>query len=142
MNIVIDSNILFSALIKDSLTRHLILEYNGYFLCPSKTIQEFRKYYDTIIDKSKLDIDKFNIVMELVFSKLTLVQDEILIPYVSKSLGLLKEIDVDDFMFVACALAHPDSILWSNDAALKKQNVVKVMNTEEIINLFNDMNPS
>jgi predicted nucleic acid-binding protein len=133
MNIIVDSNILFSALIKDSLTRRLILEYDGYFLCPSKTIQEFEKYYDIIIEKSELDIPKFNVVMESLFSKLTLVQDHVLFPYIPKSLALLKDIDIDDFLFIACALAYPDSILWSNDKALKKQNVVQILNTQEII---------
>lgn len=140
MNIIIDSNILFSALIKDSLTRCLILEYDGYFLCPSKTIQEFKKYYDTIIHKSKLDIDRFNIVMESLFNKLTLVQDDILAPYISQSIEILKNIDIDDFLFIACTLAYPDSNLWSNDSALKKQNVIKVLNTKEIIAKFKDTN--
>jgi len=43
MNIVIDANILFSALIKDSKTREIILGYNGYFLFPFYIFIEMKK---------------------------------------------------------------------------------------------------
>jgi len=35
MNIVLDANVLFSALIKDSTTRRIILEYDGALLFPA-----------------------------------------------------------------------------------------------------------
>lgn len=44
MNIVIDSNIIFSALIKDSIKRSLILRYEGSFLFPSFIFEELEKY--------------------------------------------------------------------------------------------------
>lgn len=37
MRIVMDSNVLFSALIKDSVTRRMILEYDRNFLVPLKS---------------------------------------------------------------------------------------------------------
>jgi len=40
MEIILDSNILFSALIKDSYIRQIILEYEGYFLFPTYIFEE------------------------------------------------------------------------------------------------------
>ena len=40
MKIVLDSNVFFSALIKDSLTRKLILEYDDLFLFPEIILEE------------------------------------------------------------------------------------------------------
>jgi len=44
MSIVLDANILFSALIKDSLTRKIILEYDGLFLFPEIIFEEMKKH--------------------------------------------------------------------------------------------------
>jgi len=44
MNIVLDSNILFSALLKDSTTRKIILTHEGFFLFPSFIFIEMEKH--------------------------------------------------------------------------------------------------
>lgn len=54
MNIVLDSNILFSAMLKNSMTRKLILDYNSYFLFPSYIFEEFNKYKFELVKKSNL----------------------------------------------------------------------------------------
>ncbi len=48
MHIIIDSNVLFSALIKDSLTRKLILDYEGTFLFPAYIFQEFEEHKEEV----------------------------------------------------------------------------------------------
>jgi predicted nucleic acid-binding protein len=53
MNIVIDSNILFSALIKNSLTRKIILEYNGLFLFPEFIFEEMNKHEIKVLNTSE-----------------------------------------------------------------------------------------
>lgn len=53
MKIIIDSNILFSALIKNSTTRKLILEHDGYFLFPSFIIEEMEKHKKRTNEKIK-----------------------------------------------------------------------------------------
>lgn len=50
--------------------------------------------------------------------------------------NLVKNIDVDDVLFFATALVFKNSIIWSDDARLKKQTKVKVLNTQEIVNLL------
>ena len=44
MKIIIDSNVLFSALIKDSVTRKIILEYGDFFLFPEFIFEEMEKH--------------------------------------------------------------------------------------------------
>ena len=57
-------------------------------------------------------------------------------PFKEQALEIIKEIDIDDVLFVACALAFPHSIIWSEDKKLKNQNQIKVLNTKEIIDLL------
>ena len=52
MNIIIDSNVLFSALIKNSFTRRIILEYQGLFLFPSIIFEETERHKEELLKKS------------------------------------------------------------------------------------------
>lgn len=49
MNVVIDSNVLFSALIKDSTTRRVILEYGGLFLFPALLLDEAQEHLNELL---------------------------------------------------------------------------------------------
>ena len=132
MNIVIDSNVLFSALIKDSLTRGLILRYTGFFLFPSFIFEEMKEHKDELVSKAKMPQKDFNELLNLILSKVLVIPNETLKPYCKEALEIVKGIDSDDQIFIACALAYPNSILWSDDKKLQNQSRVKVLKTEQI----------
>lgn len=136
MNIIIDSNILFSALIKDSKTRKIILEYDGFFLFPSFIFEEMQKHKAELLKKSKMPEGDFNNLLQLILRKVFIIPNEVLLPYRKEAFEIANNIDPDDIIFVACAIAYPDSIIWSNDRKLKKQSKVKVLDTKEIINIL------
>ena len=137
MKIIIDSNVLFSAMIKDSLTRRIILEYEGHFLFPSYIFEEFEKYKVEILRKSGMNIIEFNKLLSIILRKVLIVPTETLIPYREEALEIIGEIDVKDVIFIACALAYPNSVLWTDDKRLKKQDNIKVLNTSEIKKITN-----
>jgi len=134
MNIIIDSNELFSALIKDSITRKIILEYASFFLFPSFIFEEMQKHKTELLKKSRMSGEDFSKLLQLILKNI--VPNEVLIPYRKEAFEIVKNIDPDDVLFVACALAYHNSIIWSNDRKLKKQSRVKVLNTKEIIKLL------
>lgn len=136
MHVVLDSNILFSALIKDSKTRQLILEYEGSFLFPEYILEEAEKHKDELLQKSGMNNKEFDKLFELILRKVFIVPSKMLEPYVQEAQDLVKHIDINDTLFIACALAYKDSTLWSNDAALKKQSRVKIINTAEAMELL------
>mgnify|MGYP005623540439 CR=1 FL=1 len=136
MNIVVDANILFSALIRDSMTRRLILEYDEQFLFPDYVFFEMEKHKKVLLKKSKMSENDFDDFLRLMLQKISVVPNEILRPYCKEAYEIIKDIDPDDEMFIACALAYKNCVLWSNDKALKKQSRVKVLNTSEIKILF------
>jgi len=133
MNIIIDSNVLFSALIKDSTTRRTILEYDGIFLFPAYIFDEMQEHKTELLEKTGLSEEDFNKLLNLILKKVAVVPNEKLTPFREEAKGILNDIDLDDVLFIACALAYPDSIIWSDDKRLKKQTKVKVLNTEEAI---------
>ena len=81
MNIIIDSNILFSALIKDSTTRKLILEYNDFFLFPYFIFEEMEKHKEMLLKKSVMSKHDFDTLLGLILQKVTIVPNEVLQSY-------------------------------------------------------------
>lgn len=65
-----------------------------------------------------------------------IVPEELLIFKKEEACNLAKNIDLDDVLFFATALVFKNSIIWSDDKKLKKQKKIKVLNTQEIIELF------
>ncbi len=136
MKIVIDSNVLFSALIRDSTTRRLILEYDDIFLFPSYIFEEMEEHKHELIEKSKMDSEDFEKLLQLILKKVHIVPEEALAAHKEQALEIVKEIDLDDALFIACAMAYPESVIWSDDKKLKKQNNVKILSTAEIVDIL------
>ena len=80
MNIIIDSNVLFSALIKDSITRRIILEYNGFFLFPSFIFEEMDKHKEILLKKSEMNAKDFNLLLTILLRKVMIIPTEVLFP--------------------------------------------------------------
>ena len=137
MIIIIDANVLFSALIKDSKTREIILKSDKFFLFPSYVFIEMQNHKGELLRKSGMGEGDFSKLLSLVVSRVLIVPNEVLLPYRKKAFELVKSIDQDDVLFVACALAYPNSVIWSDDKKLKRAKV-KVLNTKEIIGLLEE----
>ena len=129
--ILVDSNILFSALIRDSLTRRLILEYDGKFLFPAYIFEEFEKHKNELLEKSCMG--NFDSLLGIILEKVIIVPDKEICSYKKEAFEIIKDIDINDVTFIATALAYPGSIIWSNDRHLKKQSRIKVVNTTEMM---------
>ena len=72
----------------------------------------------------------------MLLQKVSIVPNEVLIPYRKEAYEAVKGIDPDDAIFIACMLAYPNSILWSDDKKLKKLKQTTVLNTKEIIDIL------
>lgn len=136
MNIVIDSNILFSALIKDSMIRKIILFSQEKFTSSEIIITEYLKYKGELILKSKLTENEFQELFSIIMKNISLIGNEELKYYIQEAKEICKNIDPKDTEFIACALAYSDSILWTEDKALKKIQEIRVCNTQEILEIL------
>ena len=136
MRIVIDANVLFSAMCKDGMTRHILLEEDNTFLFPKYMIEEYDKYKDILRKKSKLNIQEFELLFNLILTSLQKVPMSVLEPFIEEAKIIIDKIDPKDMFFVAATLAYPDAILWSDDKKLKMQDDVTVLNSRDIIGLL------
>ncbi|HIH24311.1 TPA: hypothetical protein HA251_04725 [Candidatus Woesearchaeota archaeon] len=71
-----------------------------------------------------------------ILARVTVVDERTLLPYLSQAKDVVVSFDPKDAAFVACALATR-SVVWSDDGPLHdKQNVIKVLNTAEMLELI------
>lgn len=133
MNIVIDSNVLFSALIKNSTTRKLILEYEGSFLFPEFIFEEIEKHKAELLKKSKMDQEDFDTLLKIILQKVTVIPNEEMEPHKQDAVEIMSGLDMNDVIFVACALTYHGSIIWSDDKGLKRQARVRIVTTEDVL---------
>jgi predicted nucleic acid-binding protein len=133
MRIVIDSNVLFSALIKDSTARRLIFEHDEPYLFPAYIIDELERHKDELIEKSHMDKADFEALLTLILDRVEMVDAEQIRPWREAACRLVEDIDINDAVFVACVLANPGSVLWSEDRRLKRICCIRVINTRDIL---------
>jgi len=133
MRLVVDTNVLISALIRKGETRRILLDFRFDFVTPAYTISEIRKYKDEICEKAGIDSVEFEYSLEILFRYVKIINPEFYSSYLEEASGLIK--DSKDVPFLACALAFQCGI-WSNDRGFKEQNKIKTYNTQELFMEF------
>ncbi len=129
MKLVVDANVLFSALLRDSGTRKLLLDRRLLLFAPKFLLLEYAKYSRELRNRSKLREDDFASLTKMLLGRIRLVSDEEIMLYYQAALSLVD--DRKDAPYVACALAA-GADLWSNDRHLKGIRV-KNWPTKELV---------
>jgi predicted nucleic acid-binding protein len=132
MQFVVDANILFAALIKNSLTAEILLDDFVLFYTPEFIFEEFSKHKGEILEKTKRTHEEFEFVYQTLRSHVKVVPKE---EYVDM-LETAKKISPDpgDVPYFALALKLKIPI-WSNDKRIREQNEVKVYSTRDLIGI-------
>lgn len=133
---VLDTNILISALIKDSVTRRILVESDMKFYFPELSLHEVRKHQDLIRKKSGLSNAELEDMTARILAHVALIPEEDIQSQLPRAKAMMADIDPDDAVFVAAALARADAVVWSDDAHLSCQTVVRVLRTKEAMALF------
>src|SRR3989344_5243093 len=133
MIIIIDTNVLISALIKDSLTRKIIVFSGLEFCYPEISLHELRKHKNLVLKKSGLKESEYENILNKLLEYITLMPTEKINEHLEEAKEIMHRIDPDDIVFIAAALCYPDSIVWSDDKHFEKQDKVKVLKTKDFI---------
>jgi predicted nucleic acid-binding protein len=89
MNIILDSNVLFSALIRDSLTRSLIIEYDNFFLFPAYIFEEMEKHKQELLKKSGMNNEDFNSLLQTILKKVLIIPSTSILAYRDEALKII-----------------------------------------------------
>lgn len=135
MKIVIDTNILISAIVKNGFTRDFIINKgpNFEFLTPAYIVSEVNKHKKEIIKKANIDEEQFYFILKIIFKYINVINPIFYSDYLFKAKELIEH--TNDVPFLACALAL-DCPIWSNDKHFQKQNIVKVLTTGDMLSFI------
>ena len=102
MEVVVDTNVIISALLRDGLTRRILLlaPFEMYTVPFAK--QEIEKHKGELLHKSGLDEDSFGYLLDLIFAKINVVDREVLEPFRKRAGEILKDIDPADAPTTFC----------------------------------------
>jgi len=131
MDLIIDANILFAALIKKGLTSEILFKNKLY--APEFIFIEFEKYKKELLAKTERTEQEFNELFELFQRNIVLIPAEEMMQFIEKA--ELISPDKNDSMYFALAMKL-NCAIWSNDKELKKQKEIKIYSTEDLIKLF------
>jgi predicted nucleic acid-binding protein len=121
-----------SALIKDSVTRELIINSKDNLLFPEFEFDEIEKHKEEILEKSKLSLQEFADLSSKLLKYVRIVKNEEILDYKNQAFDIIGKIDEDDVIFIATALAC-NAVIWSDDSDFQKQNIVKISTTFEMV---------
>lgn len=133
MKLVIDSNRVMAALIKDSLTRKMILNDRFDFIAPDHIMTEILKHRGYLTDKSGMSDNEFDIVLLSLMDKVELIPSEVFEDKMIFAEDIMRDIDLKDSPFLALGMACNVDGIWSEDRDFDRQCVLKRYSTKELL---------
>ena len=138
MKLVVDANVVISALIADSKTRELIVTLDPDLLTPAFVRDEVRNYESLIVEKSGMEPDRVAQFVELLFRHIDVVPAGEFHPAIESADDAIGDPDPDDVLYLACAIAR-DAAVWSDDSDFDEQDLVAVYSTSDVIDSFDTL---
>ncbi|HLC84182.1 MAG TPA: PIN domain-containing protein, partial [Candidatus Nanoarchaeia archaeon] len=122
MRIILDSNIVIAALMRDSHIRHLIFSSEQSLCFPQFMVDEIHSHKGLILEKSGMDESSYQQLLVKLLGKLSLIPTDLIKKHLGQATEIMKLIDVKDAPFIAAALSYPDAVIWSDDKDFEKQS--------------------
>lgn len=143
---VLDSNIIFSSLLNlSSPIGKFIITSNSEkikFYAPEFLTIEIENQLPKLIKISGMTEIEIRKLLQLVYEKIEFISDQIIpFQFYAKALRFVKDVDIDDIVFVALNDYLDSSLLWTGDKALymalKSKGYKKVIIFENLKKMYN-----
>lgn len=133
MRLVIDTNIVISALIKDSWVRKIIVESGIELFTPDFTFEEIDKHLHYICKKSSLSREENLKVLGILSDYIRIVDFEFYAHKIKDAKKIIGKIDENDIPFLALAMSFKNDGIWTNDKHFLRQKEVKIWRTKDVL---------
>ena len=138
MKIVIDSNRIIAAIIRDSTTRQILLNKKFEFIAPSYVFSEITKYKDYITRKVNINSEEFDTLLSLIFENINIIKASEYDNFIKK---LKNEVsDSKDIPYLAVAVFTKAKGIWTHDIHLKEQNKIEIFANMDMLKLIKEKN--
>lgn len=143
MKIVVDSNIVFSAILNtQSKIGQLIINGSKYFDFYTIGLlkDEIQKHKDKILHSTKFSQAQFDDIFQLIISRISFLDDILLTDKdINKAIELVTGIDENDALFVALN-NHLLANLWTGDKrlinGLRGKGYLRIVTTNDLYDIF------
>jgi len=121
MKLIIDTNVIFSGLIRNSTTRTILLSPFFEFYIPDFYDIEFKKYKSLILEKFGGSEKELQDVIDILHEKIMIVIEEEYLENMARAQEIIGDIDPKDSPFIALALSIENDGIWTRDKHFQKQ---------------------
>lgn len=132
MILVIDTNRIVAALIRDSVSRKILMSDEFDFVGIEFSKKEVDKNKAEILEKANIGEEEFETLMKILFKRLNFLDDLTIEEFMTEAKTIMDEIDPLDTPFIAAALAVKCDI-WSDDGHFQKQKRVNIWKTKDLV---------
>lgn len=131
MELIIDATILFCALIGKGVTKQIIFSKFIKLSCPETLFNEVEEHKPRIKELSRLSSVELEALLGELKKKIEPFKLSEYDKFLKQANSLIS--DKDDTEYLALSLAFNKMPIWSNDPHFKKQSIVEVFNTKELV---------
>ncbi len=136
MKVIIDSNRLFAALIKDSTTRKILFEKSFEFFAPEFIKVEFEKYKSELKEKTNLSDSELDLLISTIFEVINIIPESEFNQYIKEFSN--DNVDPKDLSYLAACLKVKAEGIWTHDPDFFKQKKCKIFTNINLLNLINN----
>lgn len=134
--LVVDTNVIISALVSDAWTRRLLVELEVPLGAPAVVVEEVERHVDVIAPRPDLEPHRVHTFLETLLDNVDLVRsiDDAALEGARSAMGPKPGPDV---LFLALAIEE-DGAIWSDDKDFDDQSLVPAYTTTELISIVKD----
>lgn len=133
MDLIVDANIIFAALIRNSITAKLLFIDDLHLYAPELLLDEVKKYHKYLSTKTHRSKEEFESIYNVLKGRIVFIPMGYIISLIEKADKISP--DPDDSVYFAAALKMNISI-WSNDKRLTKQDKVRIYSTQHLFEMY------
>ena len=134
LSLIIDTNSLISALIRDSSARKILFYPQFVFHAPAHLLDEIILHFEEVAKKSGFGQDETNLLFNFLTSYISFYPLSAFKDHLGEATSLTS--DPDDVEFLALALAIPNDGIWTADQHFEEQKKIKIWKTADLLKLL------
>ena len=131
MELVVDATIVFTGIIGKGVTKEIIFSEFVKLHSPNKLFDEIEKHKHRLLNITGFSESEFDELLAMIKKKISLAEESEYGQCIDESTKLIP--DENDEPYLTLSLSLNKMPIWSNDPHFKKQSVVKVFDTNELV---------
>ncbi|MBI4393322.1 MAG: PIN domain-containing protein [Euryarchaeota archaeon] len=138
MRLVVDSNVVFAALLRDGATRAILVDPPLGLVAPEWMLAEMRRHRRAIIERANLSGPEFNLLFLLVTDGIEIVARVDYDAFIGEATNRMRGRDPGDAPFLALALALDCDGIWTQNVRHFENTGARIWTTKDLLSWTSD----